>query len=170
MQAKPKTNPPRTGDTEGAGSAIRTEAKTPSPPTRAAAPQPRPGAPNGWRRGHVLRTLWPAEAGTRRWLDRYGAALVCVRHREDPAGLRRVVTVELLVGEVRSRRRVRRLNKTATYPLRVAPGAGSLRQLLRAHGARHDPYRGLWHARGQLIEALGLLDWIILPAVRQHCK
>jgi hypothetical protein len=161
MQAETKPKQPLPSRTKEAGDAgRRTE--------RGGGPQPlRPGAPNGWRRGRVLRTLWPAAPGTQRWLKRHGTALVCVRHREDPVGLRRVVTVELLVGEVRSRQRARRLNPQAMYPLRVPPGMRGLRPLLQSQGARPDVQQGLWFARGHVIEALGLIDWIVLPSLQR---
>lgn len=182
MQAKTRSKPPGPprldADPRGHRAAGReadrdtihpgaTQPGTPRVDATSPPPQARPGSPNGWRQGRVLRTLWPAGAGTRRWLKQHGAALVCVRHREDPAGLRRVVTVELLVDEVRSRRRARRLHSQAIYPLRVAPGARELWRLLKAHGAWQDGDRGLWYARGHVIETLNLLDWIVLPQPRQ---
>lgn len=157
MQAETKPKRPPPSRTEDAGDAERSTEPGGGPPSI------RPGPPNGWRRGRVLRTLWPAAPGTQRWLKRHGAALVCVRHREDPVGLRRVVTVELLVGEVRSRQRARRLNPRAIYPLRMPPGVRGLRPLLQSQGARPDAQQGLWFVRGHVIETLGLLDWIVLP-------
>lgn len=31
--------------------------------------------------GRVVKTLQPGDKGTRRWVDKYGSALVCVRYR-----------------------------------------------------------------------------------------
>jgi hypothetical protein len=72
--------------------------------------------PNRLERGRVSRTMWPPEAGTQHLLRVYREALVCVRHREDPAGYRRVVTVELVIGPVAARARQQRLREQALYP------------------------------------------------------
>jgi hypothetical protein len=156
MQAKPKAQP--TPAAIGSGSS----------PTHGLArgARLRPGAPNGWRRGRVLRTLWPPSAGTQRWLSRHGAELVCVRHREDPLGLRRVVTVELVVSPVRTRGRGPVLQPWVSYPFRLAPSSRGTQMRVRAAGGRQNLRTGIWHATGEVIEALELLDWVIAGKVR----
>lgn len=44
-------------------------------------------------------TLRPGQRGTRKLVDRFGEKLICARYRYDPAGRRRVTTVELIVDE-----------------------------------------------------------------------
>jgi hypothetical protein len=114
----------------------------------------------------VLRTLWPPAAGTHRWLRQHGAELVCVRHREDPLGLRRVVTVELVVAAVRSRHAGPLLQPRARYPFRIAPTDRAMKLRVQAAGGTQNPRTGIWHATGSLIEALGLLDWVLAGKVR----
>lgn len=48
---------------------------------------------------HVVKTLWPPQAGTIKLSRRYGPALLCVRYRHDETGLRRYTTIELIVDE-----------------------------------------------------------------------
>jgi hypothetical protein len=112
----------------------------------------------------VVRTLWPGGAGTLRWLKTYGTQLVCVRHREDPAGLRRVVTVELVMGPVRRRPGQRRLRDRAWYPLRLDPADpedAALERRLRHLGGK--PGRdGLWYLTGEKIQGWDLLDRIAM--------
>ena len=136
------------------------------PPSPHDSARPRPGPPNGWRRGRVLRTLWPPAAGTHRWLRQHGAELVCVRHREDPLGLRRVVTVELVVAAVRTRHAGPLLRPRVRYPLRIAPTDRAMRLRVQAAGGTQNPQTGVWHATGGVIEALGLLDWLLAGKVR----
>ncbi|MDF1556268.1 MAG: hypothetical protein P1P84_24585 [Deferrisomatales bacterium] len=47
----------------------------------------------------VGQTLTPGQRGTRRYQDRYGERLVCVRYRYDEATGRRYTTVELIEDE-----------------------------------------------------------------------
>lgn len=121
---------------------------------------PRPGAPNGWRRGKVLRTFWPPAAGTGRWLQRHGKHLVCVRHREDPLGLRRVVTVEVVVAPVRTRHEPIGLKPKSNYALRLPLRSPELRRALQSKGAWQERDSGRWWVRGEVIQAHELQDWL----------
>jgi len=49
----------------------------------------------------VLKTFQPGALGARRFADRFGNSLVCVRHCHDPATGARVTTVELIVENTR---------------------------------------------------------------------
>jgi hypothetical protein len=118
--------------------------------------------PNALSRGTVTRTMWPPDPGTQRWLQRFGAALICVRHRRDPAGLRRMVTVELAMGPVAARLRQPRLSERSWYPITVDRRDRALRAQLREHGGYWDPNHGYWYLRGGMIRNLGLEDRITM--------
>lgn len=61
--------------------------------------------PNAFRQGRTTRTQCPPAARHQKMEpDLRDGPAVCVRHRHDVAGLRRVVTVELVVGPVARRR------------------------------------------------------------------
>lgn len=151
------------------------QARTPEPDTpdpedaeeeRARRPATAPA--NTWRNGRVVRTLWPGDAGSLRWLRRYGDQLVCVRHREDPAGLRRMVTVELLAGPVQARAGQRRLQDQAWYPLALDPAAARDAALLRRlrHLGGRPGRDGYWYLRGRLIREWNLEDRIAMRPAR----
>jgi hypothetical protein len=109
----------------------------------------------------VLRTLWPLAAGTGRWATRYGETLVCVRHREDPLGLRRVVTVELVVAAVRGWPGDGPVLKpNVIYALRLPPRHPTLRRSVLAHGGWPETDSGRWCLRGEAIRKLKLQDWL----------
>ncbi len=118
--------------------------------------------PNALGEGRVSRTMWPPQAGTRRWMREYGEALVCVRHREDPAGLRRVVTVELVVGPVATRTGQHRLRDAAWYPIALSTADRGLQAQLRKHGARWDAEHRHWYVRGNVVRHFGLEDRIAI--------
>ncbi len=132
------------------------------PPRRAAPAAPNP---NALARGRVLRTLAPGRPGTLRWLREHGEQLLCVRHRCDPAGLRRVVTVELVVATIAPRGGAHArtgLLDEARYPVRVEAHEGVLIRRLRQCGARWDAQDRLWYVSGRVLRAEGLLDRVAM--------
>lgn len=115
---------------------------------------------NELRHGHVTKTLRPPQPGTLRLQERFGDALLCVRHREDPCGLRRFVTVELVV-DVRPTSRARRPGvERAMFPLQVPPTDRVLRATVKQAGARWHPAERLWYLPAGTIRQLGLEDHI----------
>lgn len=72
--------------------------EAPQPPAR--------HEPVAWRSTRVSKTLWPPQAGTKRLVQRYGEAVVCVRYRHDLKARMRYTTVEMVVdrGPVRGKR------------------------------------------------------------------
>lgn len=47
----------------------------------------------------TIKRLPPGAPGTKRLVERFGNALVCVRYRHDPQLNRRLTTVELIIDE-----------------------------------------------------------------------
>jgi len=125
-------------------------------------------APNALRNGAVTRTLWPPAPGTKRWQQLYGEALVCVRHRHDAAGLRRVITVELAVGAVARRRGQPALQDRARYPVQLVAGERELKAALKIRQAWWDPESGCWYVYGSTIRELHLEDRILMRAIARR--
>jgi hypothetical protein len=121
-------------------------------------------APNALRHGAVTRTLWPPAAGTKRWQELYGDALLCVRHRHDAAGLRRVITVELVVGTVARRPGQPAMQDRARYPVKLARCERELKAALKIRHAWWDPESGCWYVYGSTIRELHLEDRIQMRA------
>ncbi|MEZ0205548.1 hypothetical protein [Ideonella sp.] len=106
------------------------------------------------RRTRVVKTIRPDQRGALKLEHRYGDVLVCVRYRQDPLGLQRYTTVELVVdeGPVMSAR-----TDQTTVAIRLGSGEHALRNLVRVHGATRDSATGLWHMPRRLARTLGLL-------------
>jgi len=85
----------------------------------------------------TIKRLLPGAPGTKRLVERFGDALVCVRYRLDPQLNRRLTTVELLVEE-----RPNKQEKTAW--IRVAYGETELRQQVKEAGGEWHPEHKLW--------------------------
>jgi hypothetical protein len=121
------------------------------PPT-ATKPQP----------GGVIKRLSPGAAGTRRLLDRYGDALVCVRYREDQNGNSRYTTIELIVDRRPAKPPRKATPQPAATPqpvtafVRINYDEEDLRQRVKAAGGTWDPKLRLWKIPQRAIQPLGL--------------
>lgn len=109
------------------------------------------------RRNHrVIKTLAPDDRGALDYARRYGAALICVRHRADAKGKMRHVTVELLVHSTPIRPR-----SVRHVWLRLAPHEGKLAAVVETAGGRRDERSGLWRLPSRVASILSLRDRIV---------
>ena len=103
----------------------------------------------------VAKKFAPDQRGAIRLAQRYGAALVCVRHRHDPTGRHRIVTVELALEQVPIARR-----PSPIVGVRIGYGEAKLRATARAGGAAWDSDARLWRMPRSVARSLGLLGRI----------
>jgi hypothetical protein len=118
--------------------------------------------------GRVLKTMAPGQAGTKRWKDQFGDALLCVRYREHSAQGRRYTTVELIVEErgMPPRSGPDRLSDSTADPklgVRIRAHELELRHAVKQAGAKWDPDVGLWFLPASEVRRLGLLDRVTSP-------
>jgi hypothetical protein len=109
------------------------------------------------RRNHrVIKTLAPDDRGALDYARRYGAALICVRHRADAKGKMRHVTVELLVQSTPIRPR-----SVGHVWLRLAPHERKLAAVVETAGGHRDERSGLWRLPSRVASILSLRDRIV---------
>lgn len=107
----------------------------------------------------VEKTLQPGMDGTKRFVERFGDRLVCVRQRIDRAAGMRYTTVELVIDH---RLVSPRLDPAVTrqpvelVPLRIAFQERDLRQQVRAAGGRWDTERRVWWLAADIVRRLQL--------------
>lgn len=138
------------------------------PPTPYPADRPPPDTPQP---GNVIKRLSPGAPGTRRLLDRYGDALVCVRYREDQRGGSRYTTIELIVDRRPAKPSRQPPAATAATTTTGAPSAtvlvridfheAELRQRIKQAGATWNPTRRLWQVPRDAIRPLKLASRIV---------
>lgn len=104
----------------------------------------------------VIKRLAPGARGAKTLTAKHGPALVCVRHRLDASGTRRLTTVELVVDEAMIRRRP---GPTVDVALRVYEREHAAR--LKAAGGRWHEAEGVWTIRRSTAVALGLKSRIV---------
>ena len=109
-------------------------------------------------RMRVVKKLAPTSRGAIRLAERFGKTLLCVRHRVDAKTKVRFTTVELLVGrapiKVRSQKYV---------DVQIDWNEQSLREVVKAAGARWDGNAKVWRMPRRLAGILRLTDRIAEP-------
>lgn len=89
------------------------------------------------------------EDGTKRLVEQYGKALLCVRYRFDEVRGVRLKTVEIIADERPLRKP--RFRDDDMVPVRVGYGEKVLREQMRAMRACRDGARKVWYVRYGLI-------------------
>jgi hypothetical protein len=90
--------------------------------------------------------LKPGQKGTRRLLEQYGNALLCVRYRYDEKRQVRLKTVEIIVEE-RPCKPPTRYRDTDLVAIMVPYTETALRETLKGAGGRWNPEEKLWRVR-----------------------
>lgn len=94
--------------------------------------------------------LKPGQNGTKRLVERFGDALVCVRYRYDEVRDMRIKTAEIIIEE-RPGRAAPRLRDTDSVLVQVPFTMPQLRDRLKTVGAKWVPADRLWRVRYGLI-------------------
>lgn len=108
----------------------------------------------------IRLTRRPGQAGTKKFAERYGERLVCVRYRYDPDKGLRHKTVELIVETVPWMPRARRARRRDEEMIAVHIGYGEteLRERAKRLGALWRPNHRLWEMRWLDAKRLGIAD------------
>lgn len=106
----------------------------------------------------VRQTLRPGQRGTRRFVDRYGDRLVCVRYRYDAETKRRMTTVEVIVDEGAW---TPKLRPDEEVGVRVVWGELETARAVKRAGGRWDAGRRLWVLPWARVQALGLEERVV---------
>lgn len=106
----------------------------------------------------VRQTLRPGQRGTRRYTDRFGDRLVCVRYRYDAQTRRRVTTVEVVVDEADW---TPRLRPEDVVGVRVVWGEAELARRVKRAGGVWDGHRKVWQLPFAEVQRLGVEDRLV---------
>lgn len=99
----------------------------------------------------VIKKFAPHARGAKALTARYGEELVCIRHRVDATGRRRITTVELVVSVQAIQRKA-----SPVVTVKILPQETALRARLEAAGGCWDYQRKAWRVRRATAMALGL--------------
>lgn len=103
----------------------------------------------------------PGEKGTNWLVEKFGAALVCVRYRYEELTGDNLTTAEIIVDRRPGKRRLRYRN-TDVVAVAVPYTQKTLREKLKMAGGRWDPEGRVWRVEyGSIRGDLTLMDLIV---------
>jgi len=102
------------------------------------------------------KILKPGQAGTKKWLEKYGEDLICVRYRFDKTTSRRLTTVELIVNQRMREQKPQRIPSNKLMPIQVGYDETYLRKLVKSAGGKWNPMQKVWELPYGEIRNLGL--------------
>ena len=108
-----------------------------------------------------VRKLLPGQPGTKKWMDKYGKNLHCIRYKVDSENNLKYVTVELIADKKQGGRNNSRISKNRILPLQVLFEETSIRQLIKDAGGRWNREKRVWELAYSEIVALGLEKRIV---------
>ena len=105
-------------------------------------------------------TRRPGQPGTKKYTERYGDRLLCVRYLYDAGAGRRHKTIELIVDTVPWQPRIRasRRRDEEMIVVRIAYSETDLRERAKRLGAIWRPQQRLWEMRWLDAKRLGIAD------------
>jgi hypothetical protein len=109
----------------------------------------------------TYKTLKPGQPGTKKWMDKYGKNLHCIRYKVDSENNLKYVTVELIADKKQGGRNNSRISKNRILPLQVLFEETSIRQLIKDAGGRWNREKRVWELAYSEIVALGLEKRIV---------
>ena len=105
--------------------------------------------------------LKPGQKGTRRLVQQFGDALLCVRYRYDEKREVKLKMVEIVVDE-KPGKLSPRFRDTEIVAVMVPFTEKTLRDMLKAAGGRWDPEERLWRVKyGSIRSNAGLVERIV---------
>lgn len=104
----------------------------------------------------TTKKLLPGQPGTKKWVKKYGARLVCVRYQYDLESKIKTKTVELLVERQPWKIDPNRIPKNKIVNIRIGYGETYTQQLVRKAGGRWNKNKQLWELPYREVLDLGL--------------
>jgi len=109
----------------------------------------------------TAKTIHPGQAGSKKWMHKYGDALLCVRYKYDAEHRKKIKTVELLVEEQEWKIENRKTPHNKIVYVRVEYGETNIGRLVRAAGGAWNREKRVWELPYREVQALDLVDRIV---------
>ena len=109
----------------------------------------------------MQRRLEPGAPGTRKYIEKYGDRLICVRYKYDFDRKVKLRTVELLESEETWEKKPNYVAPNRTIHVRVEYGEVRLGRLIKAAGGQWNKSKKLWKIPYGTAKSLGLEERIV---------
>lgn len=110
-------------------------------------------------------SLKPGQRGTKRLVDQYGDALVCVRFKYDPITRQRIKTIELIIERTDWEPPPMKYSPDTLVALKIAGYETELRTQVKNLGGKWSPEKKLWYVRYSAIVGTPLEKHIYVDAL-----
>ncbi|MBN1782852.1 hypothetical protein JW948_17085 [bacterium] len=107
------------------------------------------------------KTLAPGDPGTRKYVEKYGEKLLCIRHRYDRESKKKIKTVELVEYEKTCSPGKTRIPYNKIVFIKIKYGEIKLARIVKASGGKWNPQKRLWESPYGVIKMLGLTHRIV---------
>jgi len=109
----------------------------------------------------ITKKMIPGQPGTKKWLEKYGDALICVRYRDDHQSQRRLKTIELVVESVPLKINKNTIPMNKIMYLRIGYHEKHLQNIVKGAGGRWNKQKQAWELAYKETRLLGLENRII---------
>lgn len=92
----------------------------------------------------IRARLTPGQKGTKKFVEKYGDALVCVRYRYDAQKRKQYKTIEIVVSESDWTPPPAKFPDSTLVSLKIEAKETGLRSQVKAVGGRWDPNKKVW--------------------------
>lgn len=114
--------------------------------------------------------LKPGQNGTKKFVEQYGDALVCVRYRYDAVTRKQFKTIEIIVSESDWTPPPAKYPDSALVPLKIGIKETAAQQQVRAVGGRWDQGKKLWFVPYGCIAGTKLEKFIAIETSQKDQK
>ena len=108
------------------------------------------------------RKLNPGQPGTKKWLEKYGDDLVCVRYRYDAESKQRATTIELIVEQKKWEMKAAQIPYNKIVFVKTNYEETYLRKVVKSAGGRWNRQKKLWELPYGEVKQLGFTERIVL--------
>lgn len=109
----------------------------------------------------IQRTLLPGQPGTKKWIERFGNDLVCVRYRNDLERNEKWITAEIIIERQEKKSEKGRIPINKIMDIRIEYGERELAQKVKSLGGRWDRQNKVWRLSYKYVRILHLEDRIV---------
>jgi hypothetical protein len=97
-------------------------------------------------KGHMTteKIIKPNQPGTKKWVEKYGENLICVRYRYDKTNCRMLKTVEIVVEAKAYKKTTYRIPSNKLIPLKVEINDANLRRIVKNAGGKWHQKEKVW--------------------------
>lgn len=109
----------------------------------------------------IEKKLKPGQPGTRKWVERFGEDLICIRYCIDKKNGQRLTTAEIIINKKPENKLKKRIPSNKIMQLKIDFSEKDLRKIIKLAGGKWNSEKKVWELSYREILALGLEEKIL---------